>query len=171
MNTSNSMEVYNWLNVAQDLPTKPTFLSKEDQALYFRLMLEELTEVAQNSPNGVKILKGEMESINWEKIEQFEPNHEGILDGLVDLEVVNHNNTVKSGLTSSYQPHFMRVMTSNLNKYCQTPQEALEGQQKYKEQGIDTWVEDKHNGFYIIKRESDNKILKGPRYKEPKTQL
>lgn len=62
-------------------------------------------------------------------------------------------------------------MTSNNTKFCNNIEDAKLSIAKYKEEGVKAYAEDNKNGKFIIRRDSDDKILKGIHYKEPQILL
>lgn len=63
------------------------------------------------------------------------------------------------------QEAFKRVHESNMSKFCKTEKEADQTQSHYY-YSLDTktYIEE-NNGYYVVKRASDNKVLKSVNYK------
>jgi hypothetical protein len=168
---TNVTQVANWLSITEQLPTKPTFVKDEVVKLNFRLLLEEFIELAQSTPNGVQLLKEVIGEIEWNKVMQKEPSFEGCMDAWCDIEVVKHNLVCRMGMSQYYQRNYDIVMNSNNTKFCNTMEQAKLSIAKYKEDGVKAYAEDNKNGKFIIRRDSDDKILKGVLYKEPQILL
>ncbi len=60
-----------------------------------------------------------------------------------------------------------RIHQSNMSKICKSMEEAIEGVEMYRANGIEVDVEENDDGTFTLFREEDGKILKGPRYEEP----
>jgi len=92
-------------------------------------------------------------------------NKAEVLDALCDIEYINNGTIVAFGLEKVYSEAFTEVHRSNMSKLCVSIEEALETKENYKKQGISTIVEPMTNGYFAVKRESDNKVLKSINYK------
>lgn len=147
-----SDKVKDWLEIAGN-SKPPTFKLDEIEKieLALALMQEELDEIKKAVKN-----KDEVE----------------VLDGLVDLAIVSNNLIHFTGISKKlWKQAFHRVMSSNLSKYCTTVDEAMITIEKYmKGTHPDKLGEriycgyKKVNGYFIIFRKSDKKIMKSAYY-------
>jgi hypothetical protein len=181
---SNLQEIYEWLSIAKTLPTEPQMPSVEQQSLVLKLMLEELTEMAESG--GIEVLK------EWEKhlntygfevtlkkhnvINGVETLNEGLhhfIDSIVDGVFILHNNTCFAGLTKEYPEHFEKVINSNWTKFDVNAKDAFITKQSYLDKGIDTHFEEKvlNDTTYYVTYRNDKKIMKSYRFKEPQLTL
>ena len=126
---------------------KPGFASKEDCDLRIRLIQEELDELRDAIENSDK---------------------QETLDALVDLQYVLSGAVAVFGMKDIFQTAFDRVHESNLSKVIIEEEEAIEEVKRYKnELGVMCYYKNV-NGFYVLFRTSDNKILKPKSYNKPK---
>lgn len=181
---SNLQEIHEWLSVAKTLPTEPAMPSVEQQSLVLKLMLEELTEMAESG--GIEVLK------EWEKhlnkfgfevtlkkhnvlngIETLKEGLHHFIDSIVDGVFIIHNNTCFAGLTKEYPEHFEKVINSNWSKFDTTLKDAMITKQVYLDKSINTHFEEKVLGdtTYYVTYRSDKKIMKSHNFKEPQLTL
>lgn len=59
------------------------------------------------------------------------------------------------------------VYKSNMSKLCKTEEEVKLTIEKYSKEGVSVVATKLDNGCFIIRRMSDNKVLKGINFKEP----
>ena len=143
-------DVYNWLMVA-GVPQKGT---PQQFELFHNLVLEELEETTNAFRDKSK---------------------EDMIDGFVDLMWVILNGSYMMGITlDDLQNKIDRVSYSNWTKFCTIENNAVETVEAYKNgthpsklgQPVEAYYE-KVGDFYIIKRVSDNKVLKSLDFVEP----
>ena len=160
-------EIYNWLDVAG----VPTLGTPQQFNLFQDLVLEELeeTKVAFIEYNMTRddshnVIKG----IN-------DIAREEMLDGFVDLTWMVMNGAFMMGFSiEELNQKFADVLKSNLSKFCDNEDDAILSVELYKTgkhptkigQEIDAYYE-KVGDWYIIKRSSDNKVLKSHKFIEP----
>jgi len=142
-----------WLDIiGTTKPDRPVYLSEEDKKLNIALIREEVEELldAMENNNDIKeICDGGGDTL-WV-----------VTQGLM-LYGVNINDVIRA------------IGNSNLSKFCETEEEAIRTVEAYAAgthpaklgESIDTYyiqVED----VYVIKRKSDNKILKALSFQAP----
>lgn len=76
--------------------------------------------------------------------------------------------TIRAMLNAGIDPEktIEAIYKSNMSKSCLSIEEAEATIESYKEKGIDTYHVEIDN-YYIIKRKSDDKVLKSINFKEP----
>jgi hypothetical protein len=178
---TNLQEIHDWLSVAKTLPNKPQMPTVEQQSLVLKLMLEELTEMAESG--GIEVFKEwekhltsykEEVSLKKNKVLAGEDTlREGLphfIDSICDCEWISHNNTCFAGLVEEYPKHFSKVLSSNWSKFDDNLKDALITKQEYLKKGISTYFEEKviNNKTYFVTYRSDKKIMKSHNFKEPK---
>ncbi len=143
-------KILKWLKLSGvKSDNKPSLPSKQQFDLWYRLMQEELEETKKAFEAGNLI--------------EF-------IDGVVDLQWVHANIIAMASLEKDYDAFFEAVEKSNYSKFCKSKQEAIEAVENYKKKSIDTYYE-KTGKYFIVKRSSDNKILKSPRWIPPKISI
>lgn len=141
--------------------------TKENKLLRLRLAFEELCELAE-ALGVTDSFYSIIHEISEESLSQEDTdviNKVEVLDALCDIEYINNGTIVAFGLEKVYSEAFTEVHQSNMSKLCVSIEEALETKENYKKQGISTIVEPMTNGYFAVKRESDNKVLKSINYK------
>jgi len=136
-----------------------------------KLMLEELTEIAVSG--GKKIayafrdLLDEASADLFDKIGYDEiptqPNMLEVLDGLADLRYVADGTVIALGLEPIFDDAMEVVQASNMSKACKNEWEANQTAVAYTNKGVDVYQENKGD-YIIVKRRSDDKILKNINY-------
>jgi hypothetical protein len=157
--------VYEWLSRAKPLSNQePHLPDNKTFKLILSLILEELIELAQSG--GDDILKEFQQMLLDRGSSNLSANRSLIdyIDAITDLKVVIANGDYYAGLTKCADEAFNLVMDSNDTKFCYTLEDAKKSVEKYKGSAFYS-IDD--TGVYIIKRLSDDKILKGINYKEP----
>jgi len=149
--------VLDWLSVSDKNKTKEFKLpSKEKWDLYRGLMEEELDE-------------GEVALNNKDEIE--------FRDAIIDQFYIFCNIMYFSGYTlEMFEKDFKEIEKSNWSKYCKNAKEAIETVKLYKEgrhpdkigKNIDCYIEAVSEDLWIVRRSSDNKIMKSYLYKPAK---
>ncbi len=94
--------------------------------------------------------------------EAFEnKNHIKMIDAIGDLRVVLMQLCISCGLTpDALNLIDFEVSTSNSSKMFRDIDKALDASNEYKAQGVETHIEEPIKGCYVLKRSSDNKVLK-----------
>lgn len=160
-------DIYNWLTVAG----VPPLGSIEQFNLWKKLMLEEIQEMEDAFNNYV----GTKDTDNNFVKALHEKSIEEIKDAYADLIVVNTNLPFMLGIpVEQLEQKIQDVSKSNWSKFCLTEDIADKTVIAYKNgkhwtkpnEIIDCYWE-KVGDLYIIKRTSDNKILKALSYFEP----
>lgn len=96
---------------------------------------------------------------------EYEPNLAEIADAIGDLYFV----VTQAAMIHGLDPEMLidRVYKSNMSKLCHTEDEAQDSIDAYRDKGIDAYYNYLSDGKYIIKRTSDDKVLKGVGFFEP----
>ena len=96
---------------------------------------------------------------------EYKPNLAEIADAIGDLYFV----VTQAAMIHGLDPEMLidRVYTSNMSKLCNNLTEAEASVNVYLLKGIETYYTQLPDGKYIIKRSSDNKVLKGINFFEP----
>lgn len=91
-----------------------------------------------------------------------------ILDALCDLQYVLDGTKLSFGYGDIFDEAFAAVHKSNMSKLCIDHEDAEVSVMHYDKLGIETFIEpthlNKHTVRYIVKRKSDNKVLKSINY-------
>ena len=168
------------ITAGSDLPNCPEIPNQDKLKLYFGLILEELLEFAVASGlEGVSVLR-ELFGIYEDKVfanlidvqkgkKKIEPNLTECLDALVDLEYVFYNLVNGCGMDKIFHDAHVRVHASNMSKFCTTKEQAVETALMYengqiKEDEVILCDIDQVGNKFVIRRESDLKILKSKDY-------
>lgn len=168
--------VYDWLSTADVRKNRISGIPEKSQfILFLRLMLEELSETAESGGEDIlnefnQIMKSQIKSNEQLlNIQIVEPDYTLFRDGMADLQVVLQNGNYMSGASlEDVLEDINEVMKSNFSKFCITEKEARSTVQWYKQnKNLECYIVEK-NGFYIVKRKEDNKIMKSINFKEPK---
>ena len=87
-----------------------------------------------------------------------------VADAFADLQYVLSGAIHEFGLGDRFGSIFDNVHESNMSKICSSYEESAETLKHYKNQGIEVKSEHLGDNKYIIKRVSDNKVLKNVYY-------
>lgn len=87
-----------------------------------------------------------------------------IADAFADLQYVLSGAIHEFGLGDRFGSIFDNVHQSNMSKICSSYEESAETLKHYKNQGVEVYSEHLGDNKYIIKRTSDNKVLKNVYY-------
>lgn len=162
--------------------------TKEDVDLANKLIREELDEYLEAVSNDDKV--GQVDALVdlffvivqkecvdfWfadTRMEEYkhEPNISTVVEEL--LRHPNHKSryldcykTISKKLGSGFLSAITEVFNSNMSKACVTEEEAQQTVEKYKSEGVDTYIK-KYNVYFIVKRKTDGKVLKSINFKEP----
>jgi methylaspartate ammonia-lyase len=126
--------------------TKPGFLSNDRISLRINLLQEELAELEEAA---------------------YKRDIVEVLDALCDLQYILHGAVLDFGLKEAFEEACAEVHESNMSKFCNSTWEAQQSCKRYQFKGIETYYR-LVNGKHIILRSSDDKILKGIRFFEPR---
>lgn len=127
-------------------PNVPKIPNKSDWMFVYNFILEELNEYKEACENGDVV---------------------GALDALCDITYVSlGNGTLTHGFKEQILPAYAEVHASNMSKACKTVTEAEETiLVRSKEHGPCHYEE--HNGYFIVYRSSDRKVMKSINYTKP----
>lgn len=92
-------------------------------------------------------------------------NDKEVLDALLDLDYIEKGTVLALGHYKKFDEAFEEVHSSNMSKVCHSEQEVEDSLAFYAEKGIEVYSEAKE-GFWVILRKEDNKILKNKYYRE-----
>lgn len=159
-------------NFKQDVGFKPHIPSTEDCKFRISLLMEELSELAVACGNTVLnhyiiMLKNEAVKLSSVEYEGITESIEGALDAYADLAYILYGGVHKFGFGNIFGEAFEIVHESNMSKLCSSIDEVDKTIAKYNREEIPVSVEETlFNGktMYIIKRSSDNKVLKNINY-------
>lgn len=165
-------KVLHWLDaMGVKGPNSPQFPEHDKFDLFLKLMLEELTECAVSGPTYsifkyAKLLREtarKLESITVEAETENCVNFTEYRDAIADMTFILGNGIKFAGLGNGdpalYKMDFDEVSRSNFSKLCTTIDEANKSKKIYANEGVDTYIV-AHNGYYVVRRSSDNKVLK-----------
>ena len=147
----------------------------EVRQLRIKLLFEELRELAEatDCTDTFARLAAEVHEDTMNILVKGDYPHDGNnvdhvaeLDALCDLQVVLDGKILTSGHYKHFSRAFKEVHVSNMSKACRSADEASICSYEYSNKGILTYKE-KVEDYYVVKRSSDGKILKGPNFKEP----
>ena len=130
-----------------DTPNKPMMPAKYSSELRIRLLQEELDELKQAVADNDLV---------------------EVADALIDLQYVLTGTALAFGITEErFDKLFREDHNSNMSKVDKTWSEAKDTQQAYLEKGIASYVEMNKQEKWLVKRLSDDKVLKSLKYKAP----
>lgn len=163
MTTINKVKEFMELH-QQDTPNSPLIPSRDILKLRLSLMLEELGELAEAAgcQSIFKTLLFE-EYMRFSNLKDTEPNLVEVLDALLDSRYVGDGAIVDFGMSDIFGDGFIEVHNSNMSKACKTMTEAQQTKESYILNGISVKIVSV-NDYYIIRRNSDNKVLKSILY-------
>jgi predicted HAD superfamily Cof-like phosphohydrolase len=129
--------------------TISTVTSQEEANLAINLIDEELNELV---------------TATLDEHGNYAPKLDQIADAIGDLYFV----VTQAAMIHGLDPEMLidRVYTSNMSKGTSSKKEAEESVETYAQKGIETYYTET-NGFYILKRSLDNKVLKMNSFVEP----
>lgn len=144
MTTPDSLKLVAEFHEQFDAPilATPQIPSKERCNLRISLLEEELSELK--------------EAIDKKDLTE-------IADALCDLQYVLSGAVLEFGMGEKFSALFNEVHRSNTSKACANENEAKETQQKYLEEGIETYLTPK-GALINVNRVSDHKVLKNKYY-------
>lgn len=162
--------------------------TKEDVDLANKLIREELDEYLEAVSNNDKIEQVDAlvdlffvivqkECVDsWfadTRMEEYkhEPNISTVVEELLrhpkhKSRYLDCYKTIAKKLGSGFLSAVDEVFKSNMSKACVTEGEAQQTVEKYKAEGVDTYIR-KYNDYFVVKRKNDGKVLKGINFKEP----
>lgn len=162
--------------------------TKEDVDLANRLIREELDEYLEAVSNDDKV--GQVDALadlffvivqkecvdSWfadTRMEEYkhEPNISTVVEELLrhpkhKSRYLDCYKTIAKKLGVCFLSAITEVFNSNMSKACTTKEEAQQTVEKYKSEGVDTYVK-KYNTYFVVKRKGDGKVLKSINFKEP----
>ena len=147
-------------------------LSKERVKLRLNLLFEELSEFAESSgieEHYLNILKEKIFELNKKNESEglsVELNKKGTLDAFCDLQYVLSGAILEFGMDSVFDDAFNEVHRSNMSKSHQSEEDAEKTKSNLMEKKKEESYIEKQNGKFIVKRLSDDKIIKNINYSE-----
>jgi predicted HAD superfamily Cof-like phosphohydrolase len=179
---SEQKRISEWLTTAGvESPKTPQFPASDKLQLALGLVLEELLEAAESASDedANKFFDEVIRAATMAKFNMVGRNrNEGDLtelrDACADLRVVMGNLIHFAGIQEQFEEDFAEVMDSNFSKFCSTEQDAMYSVEAYAKgthpnkmgEVIECYYE-KVGNYWIVKRKSDNKVLKSIGFKEP----
>lgn len=175
-------KISEWLTLAGvESPSKPEFPNNEKFQLALGLILEELIEaaVSASDENVLEFLEKSIQKLKNEKIKiekrgRLSGDLIELRDACADLRVVMGNMVHFSGINDKFNEDFNEVMDSNFSKFCKTEEEAQKTIEAYSNGTHPSKLGESIECYYInvgeywiIKRKSDNKVLKSIGFVEP----
>lgn len=159
--------------IVNEKPVKP---NKDLIKLRLSLILEELTELAEACGNNIladfqRMLftkSEEVHKLSENGREKIVYNEVEIFDAFIDLQYVLSGTIHTFGMGKQFDEGFEEVHNSNMSKLCIIEEEANETIESYLLQtpSIETYKKQmKEQGYWIILRKKDNKVLKSIYYK------
>lgn len=110
----------------------------------------------------VRLLREEVEELQ-EAIDKGDMV--GVLDAFTDIRYVLEGAILAFGMQNIVEEAFDRVHASNMLKVCANEQVARDTVNKYNKEGIDVVVS-AVGDYFVVKRKSDNKVLKSVEWVE-----
>lgn len=179
---SEQKRISDWLNLAgAKSPDKPQFPENDKFQLALGLVLEELIEAAVSgtAEQAKEFLLTAQASIKeaQDVIDSFVGSDEQSLvelrDACADMRVVMGNLIHFAGIQDQFDEDFKEVMDSNFSKFCTSEQEAQDSVDAYgtgthpnKMGEVIECYHEKVGDYWIVKRKSDNKVLKSINFKD-----
>lgn len=159
-------------NFKQDTSIKPHIPSIEDCKFRISLLLEELSELAIACGHTVisgfvAMMKEKVEELSKTEYEGKFENIAEAFDAYIDIGYVLFGGLHKFGFAHIYPHGFEIVHESNMSKLCNNMEQVERTLKFYQKKEIPVKFEETlHEGQlkYIIKRLSDNKVLKNIDY-------
>jgi predicted HAD superfamily Cof-like phosphohydrolase len=130
------------LRFGQPIVEKPSFPSKERCDFRLELIREEFKELVTAVDNS---------------------DLKETVDGICDLIYVIVGTAIEFGLSDKLKNNFDETHRSNMTKACSTIEEAQATVDHYYIRGIDAYYEES-DGSFLVRRLSDDKILKSVNY-------
>lgn len=101
----------------------------------------------------------------------YQKNTTEVLDALADLQYVLTGTILEFGMQNIFEEAFNEVHASNMSKFCETTDEAIAAYKSYtfhqdKAKRCDAYYK-KVGDKFVIRRSSDDKTLKGLKYRKP----
>lgn len=183
---SEQKKISDWLTTAGvESPSEPSFPKSDKFQLALSLVLEELIEAAESGSNkecesfllsAEKAIEDAKFSLHLRKeSEKDEESLTELRDACADMRVVMGNLIHFAGIKDKFNEDFNEVMESNFSKFCKTEEEAdasvkayAEGNHPNKTGSVIECYHEKVGEYWVIKRNSDNKVMKSIGFVEPK---
>lgn len=144
LNESKMVSEFHYVTGVKELD-KPGFPDKETINLRFKLIREELDELEEAIENN---------------------DLTETLDAFVDIQYVLSGAIAVFGMKDIFNKAFDIIHENNLSKICIHKEDAEKSVSMYEDQGIRAGVRS-GQGYYIVYRKKDGKILKPWFYKKP----
>jgi len=96
-----------------------------------------------------------------------EGNIIALADVFADMEYFLHGGVVEAGLKEVQEDVFAEVHRSNMSKVCDSRELASETMRIWKMDHMTPCHTEEHEGYFIVKRDEDNKVLKSCVYSPP----
>jgi predicted HAD superfamily Cof-like phosphohydrolase len=179
---SEQKRISDWLTTAGvESPNTPKFPASDKLQLALGLVLEELLEAAESASDedankffDEVIWAATMAKFNIVGRNRTEGDLIELRDACADLRVVMGNLIHFAGIQDQFEKDFNEVMDSNFSKFCETEEEADKSVEAYasgthpnKMGDVIECYHEKVGEYWIIKRKSDNKVLKSIGFREP----
>ena len=153
-----------WMRLIGHLPETPLDIKDKKMEFFLGLIREEFEDEL------VLAIEGWKDKARTKRYESEKERKKDIIDALGDLTVVINNMLIVLGVNGDELAQ--EIFLSNKSKFCDTVEEAEESVIKYQLAGIETYYEKMYTPssdipYYLIKRKSTGKILKGINFKEP----
>lgn len=149
---------------------KITFPTQEQINLRIRLSLEETTELSEACgqaavDNYIELLLDTALRLK-EKPYPKEIDIYGVADAYADKRYIDDGGIGLFGLAKAFHEIFDDVHSANMSKRTDSLKTVIDSISSYAEKGIEAYYEEKE-GFYLIFRKEDNKVLKPVSWREP----
>lgn len=90
-----------------------------------------------------------------------------VADALTDIQYLVNGAFLRFGLAGLKEKLFDEVQRSNMSKFCTTKEEAEKAVDDATTQDGSQWYYESVGRKYVLYRNSDDKIMKGPNYSKP----
>ena len=100
------------------------------------------------------------EITNLEYTEDSDRCIEKVSDVAVDLIEYINQMLVNCGLVDRFNTDSYKIYENNLTKTCDTFEDAVKTVAMYQEKGVECFIDSHPLGWYVVKRLSDNKVMK-----------
>lgn len=156
--------IQDWRNkFGLPIRTEISIPDKQETHLALELIEEEARELEEAVINIISIAEiAKATSNEWIK-DNISVNE--VADALADILFVTVGMANVFGL--NVEEIVKKVYDSNMSKLCKTLEEAEETIELYKQREIEAYYEQLATSEYVIKRTSDNKVLKGCNFHKP----
>jgi predicted HAD superfamily Cof-like phosphohydrolase len=150
------------------LSDTPSFPTGAQSALYTNLIFEELTEIAVELGNdALDAMREKCQKFldDFELVKnEGNGNLQALAKELIDLEYVLYNAVNGAGLHEVWDDLHQAIHNNNMSKFCTTEEQAMRTATLSTIRGEPAEYF-KIDDMYVVRRKSDNKILKSMDYK------